>query len=121
MAQVLVKTIFDILAGAITKENIRLINPKNLGSDVYFATFSLTDEDYEALEREREASVNLLKSAEVVVYYADKDGKEQSMHLKVSDQKTIGVSQMSQRPRLMFFHNPADLTERVTKVTFKTV
>ena len=121
MAEVLVKTVVDVLLAAITKENIRLINPKNLGSDVYFATFSLSDDDYEPLERERESAVNILKSAEVIVYFQDKDSKEQSMHLKVSDQKTIGVSQISQKPRLMFFHNPADLTERVTRVSFKTV
>lgn len=121
MAEVIVQNVTAILQSVITKTNIRLINPKNLGSDVYFATFSLTEDQFKALESERALTIQTLKDAEIMVGYLDKDNKEQTLHLRVSEQKTLGVSQMSQTPRLMFYHNPADLSERVTKVVYRTV
>ncbi len=99
---------FELLTSIITNNNIRIINPKNFGSDVFWAT-CLVEKEYQktfaiVLEQEKETALNIMKSG-INISYSNNKGIEQQLNLEVSDARTVGYSKMTNEPRLLFYQN----------------
>ena len=102
-------SMIDLLFSIMTLNNLRLINPKNFGSDVFWATSPVAREYQKAfkldLELEPESMHNIIKQCQINVSCLNINGVEQKVHFEVSDTRTIGYSKMTNEPRLLFYQN----------------
>lgn len=102
---------FELLAKLIVKANLQLTK---LGESK-FAFFYISEEDMALLEKDLVIAYNLLKAGVITITFLD-DSKLIVKPARL--EKCIGHSSVTAKPRLMFFHNPNDITSEVKEVTF---
>ena len=102
---------FELLTSLITLANLQLSKL----NEAKFAFFYITEEQMKLLQAELVTAYNILKECKIILTFKDNS----TIIVKPTRlEKCIGYSAISNKPRLLFFHNPNDITSEVTKVTF---
>lgn len=83
-------------------------------NDTKFAFFYITEEQMKAIvEYKIDVVYNLIKQCKVIITFKDNT----TITVKPTRlEKCIGYSAISNKPRLLFFYNPNNITDTVTKV-----
>lgn len=104
--------IIEILQQVFKLENLQSFSKLN---EAIFATFSLKDADYQQLLLNNEQAYSIIRNSTIIVVL--NNGNEVKLKTPCIE-RCIGVSQYSQKPRVLLYYNPNDLLDTVKAVRF---
>ncbi len=103
---------FEFLASLICMTQLNSLSKLN---DAKFATFNITDAQLDTLLKDAVNYYALLLRCKVELIMAD---GSVLIVKPASLNKCFGLSAITNKPRLLFYHNPNNLTDQVKSVRF---